>query len=163
VGLAAFKPCGYPCCPALVRNTRYCERHQTDNATIRQRREYDRQRNAEEHRAIYKSARWAKLRVMKIRANPFCELEDVCVRRTGRPAPSTVVDHIESVQDRPDLAYDWDNLRACCKPCHDARTAREQSFVKKRTDIAELGVKSAEKVDQDEREKPKSDYPEDWT
>jgi 5-methylcytosine-specific restriction protein A len=123
----------------LVRGGNRCPKHskQASDETIRQRREYDRQRNTEEHRAIYKSARWIRLRKMKLRESPFCELEDLCVKRTGRPAPAMVVDHIESVQDRPDLAYDWDNLRACCKPCHDSRTAKEQGFAQeKQTEAA---------------------------
>ena len=135
--LKAFKPCAKFGCPALVRGTRYCERHQTDNETIRQRREYDRQRNTE-HRAIYKSARWARLRTMKIRENPFCELEDLCVKRTGRPAPAKVVDHIKSVQERPDLAWDMDNLRSACKACHDSRTAKDQGFARSRDNQSAL-------------------------
>jgi 5-methylcytosine-specific restriction protein A len=132
VGLRAFNTCQHPGCPELVRGGNRCQKHgeQASNETIRQRREYDRQRNREEHRAIYKSARWIRLRKMKLRESPFCELEDLCVKRTGRPAPATVVDHIESVQEQPDLAYDWDNLRSACKPCHDSRTAREQGFAR---------------------------------
>src|ERR1700684_4342834 len=129
--LAAKKPCSkFGCRYFQTQDSRYCEEHKTDNPEIRQRREYDRQRNQEEHRQIYKSARWAKLRRMKIQANPCCELEDVCVRKHGHAMPSTVVDHIEGTKERPDLAYTWENLRAACKPCHDARTAREQGFAK---------------------------------
>jgi len=131
--LRAFKPCGKVGCQALVRGTRYCERHQTDNETIQQRREYDRQRNKEEHRAIYKSARWGRLRMMKLRESSFCELEDLCVKRTGHPAVATVVDHIKSTTEFPELAYDWDNLRSACKACHDSRTAREQGFARSRS------------------------------
>jgi 5-methylcytosine-specific restriction enzyme A len=126
--LAAKKTCKKPLCPNLTDDGGFCEKHQTNNSEIRQRREYDRQRNQQEHRQIYKSARWAKVRMMKLRANPYCELEDVCVRKFGRPMPSTVVDHIEGTKERPDLAFVWENLRACCKACHDARTTREQGF-----------------------------------
>ena len=129
--LRAKRTCNAPLCPALVSSPdRYCLKHQTNNATLNQRREYDRQRSQEDHRAIYRTARWSKLRQMKLRHNPFCELEDLCVKRTGHPAVATVADHIESVQARPDLAFDMDNLRSCCKPCHDARTARDQGFAK---------------------------------
>jgi 5-methylcytosine-specific restriction protein A len=128
---AALKPCKQPCCPALVkRGEGYCPKHQTNNSSLRQRREYDRQRNQQDHRAIYKTARWSRVRMMKLRQDPFCQLADVCVRRTGHPAVATVVDHIKSTAEAPELAYDMDNLRSACKPCHDARTARDQGFAK---------------------------------
>jgi 5-methylcytosine-specific restriction protein A len=126
---AAFKPCKQFGCTGLVKSG-YCEKHQTNNSSLRQRREYDRERNQQFHRQVYKSARWAKLRQMKLRASPFCELADRCVQRTGHPAVATVVDHVEGTAERPDLAYDWDNLRSCCKSCHDARTAKDQGFAK---------------------------------
>jgi 5-methylcytosine-specific restriction protein A len=126
---AALKPCKQFGCTGLVKSG-YCPKHEQNNSNLNQRREYDRQRSQQDHRAIYGTARWAKLRTMKLRANPFCELEDLCVKRKGRAAPSTVVDHIEGTAERPDLAYTWENLRSACKPCHDARTARDQGFAK---------------------------------
>jgi 5-methylcytosine-specific restriction endonuclease McrA len=36
-----------------------------------------------------------------------------------------VVDHIQSIAERPDLRMMWSNLRSGCKRCHDAHTARE--------------------------------------
>jgi 5-methylcytosine-specific restriction protein A len=126
---AALKPCKQFGCTGLVKSG-YCPKHEKNNSSLRQRREYDRERNQQDHRAIYKTARWSRLRQMKLRQDPFCELADLCVKRTGHPAPATVVDHIEGTAERPDLAYDMDNLRSACKPCHDSRTARDQGFAK---------------------------------
>lgn len=36
------------------------------------------------------------------------------------------VDHIEELQDRPDLKLDPDNLRTLCKACHNKRHKRFQ-------------------------------------
>jgi 5-methylcytosine-specific restriction protein A len=108
----------------------HCEAHITDTARDRARKQYDVNRVGAEHRGIYSSKRWRSLRQMKLNQDPFCELADLCVKRTGHPAPATVVDHIKAVIDEPDLAYEWTNLRSCCKPCHDSRTAREQGFAK---------------------------------
>jgi 5-methylcytosine-specific restriction protein A len=128
---AALRPCKQFGCTGLVkRGVGYCPKHEQNNSTLRQRREYDRQRNQQYHRQVYKSARWAKLRMMKLRQDPFCEIADLCVKRTGHPGVATVVDHIEGTAERPDLAYDMDNLRSSCKACHDSRTAKEQGFAK---------------------------------
>jgi 5-methylcytosine-specific restriction protein A len=43
----------------------------------------------------------------------------------GTIRAAEVVDHIRTIRDRPDLRLDHANLRSLCKPCHDARTARE--------------------------------------
>lgn len=135
--MRAKKPCGHGQCPALVtRPDKFCPKHAAKAKEAV--RAYDRERNQEEHRRIYRSARWLKLRGMKLRANPFCELADVCVKRTGHAAVATVVDHIKSTKEHPELAFTWENLRSACKACHDARTAREQGYGrKKHTDPAE--------------------------
>jgi len=121
MALRAWKTCQRAGCPALIREGTRCEKHRKSEM---------RERNEQEHRLIYKTARWKRLRMMKLRDASFCELADLCVQRTGHPAVATVVDHIKSTAEFPELAYDWDNLRSCCKPCHDARTARDQGFAK---------------------------------
>jgi 5-methylcytosine-specific restriction protein A len=68
---------------------------------------------------------------MKLAEHPFCEMAKLCVQRYGRVMPATVVDHVVAVIDDEDLAYDFDNLRPCCKACHDSRTASEQGFAKR--------------------------------
>jgi 5-methylcytosine-specific restriction enzyme A len=129
--MRARKPCRKQGCPALVGDEGYCEKHiTTDNTHARTRRAYDLDRVGAEHRTIYSSKRWRSLRRMKLDADPFCEMKDLCVMRTGHAAPASVVDHIKSVIEHPELAYDFDNLRSCCKPCHDSRTAKEQGFAR---------------------------------
>jgi 5-methylcytosine-specific restriction protein A len=51
----------------------------------------------------------------------------------GRRAPSTHADHIIPVNERPDLAWDLDNLQGMCAACHSNKTATEDStFAKKK-------------------------------
>jgi 5-methylcytosine-specific restriction protein A len=132
--MRARKPCKKQGCPALVGDEGYCEKHVTHDTHARTRRAYDLSRVGAEHRGIYSSKRWRSLRRMKLDADPFCEMKDLCVMRTGHAAPASVVDHIKSVVEHPELAYDFDNLRSCCKPCHDSRTAKEQGFAKRKNE-----------------------------
>ena len=62
----------------------------------------------------------------KVRVDMMCE---EC-KRQGRITPGEEVDHIIPRQLRPDLTYDPDNLQYLCKPCHQAKTAKEQGASK---------------------------------
>lgn len=71
---------------------------------------------------------WRKVRDQHLREEPLCQM---CME-AGRVTAATVVDHIVSIADRPDLRLDRSNLRSLCKPHHDARTARDQGFARGR-------------------------------
>lgn len=91
------------------------------------------QRRAEEDRRRGNAAKrgydheWRKLRDAYISANPLCECES-CRAGELRVMPAQVVDHIESIAERPDLRLSWNNLRAMSKRCHDAHTAKTRGF-----------------------------------
>lgn len=70
-----------------------------------------------EHKAIYNSTRWRKLRAFKLRMDPMCEY---C--SPSRPRPAAEVDHARSIADGGE-AFDLDNLRSVCKRCHSQKTA----------------------------------------
>jgi 5-methylcytosine-specific restriction protein A len=63
---------------------------------------------------------WEKVRAQQLSEFPLCDCGQI----------ATVVDHIQSIQLRPDLRLDRGNLRSMCKPCHDRRTARDQGFAR---------------------------------
>lgn len=69
-------------------------------------------------------ADWRRLRAAFLLKNPLC----LFCEEAGRVTEATVVDHIISFADRPELRLAWDNLRSLCKDCHDRRTARDQAF-----------------------------------
>lgn len=127
-------PCKESGCSAVVAKGRYCPAHITDNAQKRKRKEFDLQRSSLSHRRIYSSLRWRALRLMFIRQHPFCQMESVCVQRTGHAAPSTDVHHVVGVQEDMSRAFDWDNLVAACHECHSQHTARTEGFAKKKED-----------------------------
>jgi 5-methylcytosine-specific restriction protein A len=60
--------------------------------------------------------RGQKLRAAKLSVNPICEH---CHQR-----PATVVDHIIPLAEGGD-EWAWENKSSLCKPCHDAKTAKE--------------------------------------
>ncbi|MFD3352749.1 AAA family ATPase [Streptomyces fradiae] len=71
-------------------------------------------------RWVYDDPRWPLLRDQVLSEEAFC--------RAGCSSPPTVVDHIRPHRGDEQLAFDRANLQAMCKPCHDAKTARETGF-----------------------------------
>lgn len=60
--------------------------------------------------SFYMAARWRKLRDLVLQRKPLCE---VCER-----TPANQVHHKKPRKDYPELAYEWSNLQALCRPCH---------------------------------------------
>ena len=58
--------------------------------------------------------------MMVLRDQPFC----VFCQKMGRLTPSVVADHIIPVKQRPDLAYNVENLQGLCESCHSGIKAR---------------------------------------
>lgn len=105
-------PCAHPGCPNVVREGRYCPEH-----AGQEQRRYDAERGTAAERGY--DARWRRLRMMFLRANPIC----VECWRHGRVTPATEVHHI--VPRSKGGTDDWDNLEALCKECHSRKTAAE--------------------------------------
>lgn len=60
---------------------------------------------------------WRNLRDRVVSEEPTCRLRfpDICT------TVSTTADHIEPVEQRPELALERTNLRGACRPCNRAR------------------------------------------
>ena len=58
---------------------------------------------------------WARLRRMKLNANPLCE---EC-ERNGIVTQAKEVHHIIPIDERPELRLVWENLESLCIACHD--------------------------------------------
>lgn len=66
-------------------------------------------------KAFYLSSAWEKCRAfVLVRDNHLCQ---PCLRR-DKLTPATVVHHIKSLDEYPELALDPDNLESCCGTCH---------------------------------------------
>lgn len=79
--------------------------------------------------AVYNTARWKRLRLVKLRDNPLCE---VCEKK-GITKMADDVHHIQSFMsvDDPEarkaLAFDYDNLMSLCDECHSEIHKRKRS------------------------------------
>jgi 5-methylcytosine-specific restriction enzyme A len=66
----------------------------------------------------YDKRRWRDhLRAAYLATHPICEC--------GCGWPATVVDHKQPHRGDEALMYDWDNLQAMTKQCHDRKTATQ--------------------------------------
>lgn len=78
--------------------------------------EQDRRRALDERkgddRQWYGSKQWRAVRLMTLRRQPLCPCG----------AAASEVHHLADRKDRPDLAYDLENLQALCKACHSRET-----------------------------------------
>jgi 5-methylcytosine-specific restriction protein A len=82
-------------------------------------RALDRQRPSAAARGY--GARWRRARAVYLARHPLC----AACQAAGYIKPSTVVDHVVPHRGDPKLFWDEANWAALCKPCHDAKTARE--------------------------------------
>lgn len=63
-------------------------------------------------------ATWKKLSFTFRQAHPFCAM---CLEQ-GISTRAALVDHIATIEDRPDLRLEWSNLQSLCRPCHKFKT-----------------------------------------
>jgi len=69
---------------------------------------------------FYNSARWQRLRSIKLGTHPLCQ----DCEAEGKLTAAVDVDHVQDRREHPDLAYDLDNLRSLCKSHHGRKTMR---------------------------------------
>lgn len=69
-------------------------------------------------RHITRGPRWKALRVQALQRDGWKCVQ--CGEKVGLE-----IDHIQPVRDRPDLAYDLDNLQTLCGRCHAKKTRIE--------------------------------------
>jgi 5-methylcytosine-specific restriction protein A len=94
--------CSEPGCGVLVSSGR-CVAH-ASHARLTQR--------------WYHLARWQRLRIEVLQAEPFCR----ACRAQGRKVLTVDIDHIRSHEGRADLFWDRRNLQGLCKRCHTMKT-----------------------------------------
>ena len=74
---------------------------------------------------IYNTTRWQRLRTWYIRNNPLCEdclaKDPEVVTAAAEVHHKTAFMGVQDLQARKALAYDPDNLRSLCIPCHKDR------------------------------------------
>lgn len=73
---------------------------------------------------FYKSRAWRSLRAMALERDHWLCQDCLAAKARGemiRPRTATVVHHILSVEARPDLRLEIDNLVSLCDACHNKR------------------------------------------
>ncbi|MDW4379944.1 HNH endonuclease [Staphylococcus saprophyticus] len=77
-----------------------------------------------ERKRFYNSKAWEDVRAIVLRRDNY---ECVWCKAEGKVTTEGLeIDHIEELQDRPDLKLEPDNLRTLCKACHNKRHIRFQ-------------------------------------
>ncbi len=106
--------CSHAGCKAIATSNSRCDKH----PKIKKFKQYEHNKDLN-GKIVHNTTRWKELRLRKLKANPLCEY---CIAR-GFPVPAKDIDHIQEVQDRPDLAYTFSNLQALCRSCHNIKSA----------------------------------------
>jgi 5-methylcytosine-specific restriction protein A len=75
------------------------------------------ERKERERKKFYDSKAWRDCRASFLESKAICE---DCLKQ-GKYAEATIAHHDRERLDRPDLAFDHDNLIALCSPCHTTR------------------------------------------
>jgi 5-methylcytosine-specific restriction protein A len=91
-------------------------KHRPHSGQVRQHAPPARDRQAERALAT-NSTYWLRLRAHVLNQSPLC----VACLAEGRTRAASHVDHIDADTSNNDLA----NLQGLCRPCHSAKTARE--------------------------------------
>src|SRR5688500_15054997 len=112
---AAKLACTFPGCAALVNKSGLCPEHK------RQRwQRIDRERGSGFARGYDRA--WQRLRELKLKADPFGEIQTHCKDLPLHRRIATEVDHIIPIAERPELRLVWTNLRSSCHSCHSAKS-----------------------------------------
>jgi 5-methylcytosine-specific restriction enzyme A len=126
----ALRPCRNPGCP----NDHDCPVHVKAKFefTKEAKRKFDKDRQQDPHRKIYKTAAWRRVREAVLQRDPLCTIAKKCVERFGTAVASEVVDHRIPIRSGGD-AWDMNNLQGACQTCHNWKTATEDSnFARKK-------------------------------
>src|SRR6185437_10146984 len=112
------RPCRRSGCPEITAEG-YCARHQAER-----RAQYDREQRPERCN-LYSTSAWRTLRRWQLSQHPACE---IC-KAEGRMTLASLVHHVQTVEDRPDLALSRANLMSLCDSCHSRLHATEKKKI----------------------------------
>jgi 5-methylcytosine-specific restriction protein A len=106
-------------CPALTTNKNgWCDEHQPIAFSLFG------ERKKTEHRRLYNTPAWRKLRLAVLAEDPLCA---ECLKG-GLTVGATDVDHIIDLANAPELALVRANLQSLCHPCHSKKTISKMAL-----------------------------------
>lgn len=115
-----------PCqrCKQILTTSTYCSGCQVIQDAKWQAYRQEQDRRPSPRKRGYDTA-WEKARSWQLKRFPLCQ----DCQDQGIIGPANVVHHIESVEDRPDLRLDPENLRSLCFSCHEIFHGRQSAGV----------------------------------
>lgn len=96
----------------------------TTHTRAAQAKQYDQGRRDDPFRWIYRTKRWARLRLFIIARDPLCKIAKICVEKHGVQLASQHADHVVAIRDGGD-PWDSKNLQGACPACHTWKTGME--------------------------------------
>jgi hypothetical protein len=109
-GIRAWKTCLHPGCTALTKSGTRCAKHAQQHKSRQQA-----ERNAGEVMKAYRTARWMRMKTFLRSRNPLCQR---LVNGQQCEQFSTILHHIVSPRERPDLMFSAENLICVCDEHH---------------------------------------------
>lgn len=94
--------------------------HLSKDIVSKKRFSYNSPNNTRNH-TFYMSAKWLRLRKIKLSIDPLCQ----SCKRNNRITPATQVHHIISLNEDYSYRLDYDNLESICDKCHFDETMKE--------------------------------------
>ena len=116
MGISIPRHCLVTGCILIASQGGRCEFHAKAHE-----REREERYHSGDHRGIYQTARWARVRALVLALHPLC----VRCEAAGRATIATDVHHVKRLAEHLDLAYAVENLEALCSSCHSKETAKE--------------------------------------
>ena len=111
------RPCRVKRCPNLTdNNSGYCEQHEQQEL-YKDNKSYNETRVDKEHSKFYSTARWRKLRALKLRQDPLCK----DCKGNNITTLADMVHHDEEIKEGGQLLPPLEELTSLCWGCHNKR------------------------------------------
>lgn len=118
---SAKSPCRQAGCGKLLPSPGYCDAHR--RAVYKAQKRVVKIDYVERNR-FYQRKAWKDARAAQLQREPLCRNH----KRLGQLVEGTHVDHVIPIEFGGD-PYDKNNLQTMCKPCHEAKTRRDEHLV----------------------------------
>jgi len=107
-----LKWCRFAGCSNKTRNAgSWCDAHLKNNPSV----DSIRQRRQDPTNKLYKRVAWQRMRQLMLASNPMCTR---LINGAVCPNPATLVHHLRSPREAPELFTEATNLVCLCASCH---------------------------------------------
>ena len=108
----------------------WCKMYRKEVLKPKQQQRYTEQKGRTEasRKGFYTSPEWIVIRNKRRQENPLCQR----CESLGYVTPMKMVDHIQPIEERPDLALSYENTQSLCDRCHSIKTNEDKKAKKMR-------------------------------